>query len=121
MWSSLTLGPHSHENKQIIVEHPLSLPMDPLNSSSTSPHLGISFQFLETHCIQKSQGPHVAGSQKPFVPGNTQLSLPFPPKNQREQQKPRNKTPHKDKTRYQHLEFKLPQTHCLDNGENHNF
>lgn len=52
---------------------------------SPSPFLRVIFPYLETHFIWNLQGPHLLGSQKNFLPGNTQQQ--HSPKYQSEQQK----------------------------------
>lgn len=67
-----------------------TLLVPPLWMSSPPPFLNSSSQYLETHCIQSPQGPHLAEFQKHSPLYSTQLP---DPKNQKRQQKPRTKHP----------------------------
>jgi hypothetical protein len=117
---SLTPKPYSQGTKQILVEHPAFLPpgtssvtLLPHPHPSPSPFLLISSQYPETYFTWNPQWPHLSGSQKNFLPGNTQSSCSH--KNQGVQRKPRkNCSPNKDRTRYQYQELNLSKPRYLD-------
>lgn len=82
-------------------------PVDLLNSPHNSfPFLSVSLQYLETLSTQDPRWPHLSGTQRYFLLGNSQL--PHSTKNQRGDRKPRiEHSPNKDKARYQHLGLHL--------------
>lgn len=73
----LASSPHSRRTKLILLEHTAFLPPRTLSATppSSSLYLNVRSQYLETHFTQNLQWPHLPGSQKIFLPGNTQ---PFP-------------------------------------------
>lgn len=101
----LTLCPYSQKTKQIQVEHPAFLP--PVGSqaypSQPVPLLSVSFQYLETHFTWKHQWPHILGSQKNFLPDNTQLA--HSPKKQKRQQNQGTKHLSNKESKYEYLEL----------------
>lgn len=92
LWSLLILCPHSQVIKILVEQPAFFLPVFPSAPRPSSfPFLSFSSHYPETHFTQNPQRPHLSGSQKSSLPGNTKL--PKPSKNQWGQQKMRNTQP----------------------------
>lgn len=103
LWPLLALCPHSQKTKKILVVCPalLLLWIPPaLHVSSLSQFINGSSQYQETHSTWNPHWPHLVGSQKHCIKGNSQP--PHSTKIQRWQQNPRNKT------HIQHTKDKVP-------------